>query len=155
MLLLQQAERCRHAPAGAIGDRRELGTRRIELHMNRKAEPEPAELSLDLAADGRAQGVAHEGLVGEVGEIVVRLAITEGADQDEGALVEALTRGRLAGAALDTFEQEPLDAEAGRRFAGVPNLLLTPHIAGVTEESNKRVSAITAENVARVLEKLS
>ncbi len=71
---------------------------------------------------------------------------------DEGALVEALTQGRLAGAALDTFEQEPLDAEAGRRFAGVPNLLLTPHIAGVTEESNKRVSLVTAENVARVLE---
>ncbi len=70
---------------------------------------------------------------------------------DEGALVEALTQGRLAGAALDTFEQEPLDAEAGRRFAGVPNLLLTPHIAGVTEESNRRVSLVTAENVLRVL----
>ena len=73
---------------------------------------------------------------------------------DEEALVEALTQGRLAGAALDTFEQEPLDAEAGRRFAGVPNLLLTPHIAGVTEESNRRVSLVTADNVARVLDSL-
>lgn len=71
---------------------------------------------------------------------------------DESALVEALTQGRLAGAALDTFDQEPLDTEAGRRFSGVPNLLLTPHIAGVTEESNKRVSFVTADNVARILE---
>jgi len=73
---------------------------------------------------------------------------------DEEALVEALTQGHLAGAALDTFEQEPLDAETGRRFAGVPNLLLTPHIAGVTEESNRRVSLVTADNVARVLDSL-
>ena len=71
---------------------------------------------------------------------------------DEGALVEALKQDRLAGAALDTFDHEPLDATAGRRFAGVPNLLLTPHIAGVTEESNRRVSFVTADNVARILE---
>ena len=46
---------------------------------------------------------------------------------------------------------EPLDADAGRAFADVPNLLLTPHVAGVTEESNRRVSRVTAENVARCL----
>ncbi len=74
---------------------------------------------------------------------------------DEQALVEALRAGRLAGAALDTYEEEPLSAEAGQRFAGVPNLLLTPHIAGITEESNKRVSLVTADNVARVLESLA
>ena len=68
--------------------------------------------------------------------------------------VRAFDTGPVAGAALDTFEQEPLDAEVGRRFAGAPNLLLTPHIAGVTEESNRRVSFVTADNVARVLESL-
>ena len=44
----------------------------------------------------------------------------------------------LGGAALDVFEQEPLPA--GSPLAGCPNLLLTPHIAGVTAESNTRVS---------------
>jgi len=40
----------------------------------------------------------------------------------------------------------------GAQFADVPNLILTPHVAGVTEESNARVSAVTAEAVARHLD---
>jgi (S)-sulfolactate dehydrogenase len=67
---------------------------------------------------------------------------------DEAALVDALRAGRLGAAALDVFEREPVDAAAGRSFAGIPNLLLTPHIAGVTVESNERVSAVTAQAVA-------
>ncbi len=70
---------------------------------------------------------------------------------DEAALAEALVSGRLAGAALDVFETEPLTAVAGAPLRGVPNLLLTPHIAGVTEESNVRVSDVTARAVLEVL----
>lgn len=68
---------------------------------------------------------------------------------DEDALLEALREGRLAGAALDVFSEEPPDEPA--RFRDVPNLLLTPHIAGVTVESNQRVSRVIAERVADVL----
>lgn len=70
---------------------------------------------------------------------------------DEMALCEALRSGRLGGAALDVFEREPVDATTGARFAQVPNLILTPHIAGVTDESNVRVSSVTAQAVARHL----
>lgn len=73
---------------------------------------------------------------------------------DEAALADALACGGLGGAALDVFETEPLNAEAGARFAGLPNLILTPHIAGVTEESNIRVSRATAQSVLRHLETL-
>ncbi len=66
---------------------------------------------------------------------------------DEVALCAALRDGRLAGAALDVFEREPLDAGHGAMFAGIPNLILTPHIAGVTSESNVRVSHKTADLV--------
>lgn len=71
---------------------------------------------------------------------------------DEAALAAALREGRLGGAALDVFETEPLTAEGGERFKGLPNLVLTPHIAGVTAESNIRVSRVTVENVLRVLD---
>lgn len=72
---------------------------------------------------------------------------------DEAALAEALKAGQLGGAALDVFATEPLTAEAGKVFAGVPNLILTPHIAGVTNEGNTRVSLMTVSNVAEALAK--
>lgn len=66
---------------------------------------------------------------------------------DEAALVDALRHGRVGGAALDVFEHEPLTADGGADFKDLPNLLLTPHIAGVTDESNARVSAMIADKV--------
>ncbi len=71
---------------------------------------------------------------------------------DEAALVQALRAGQLGGAALDVFANEPLTAAAAERFKAVPNLILTPHIAGRTEECDVRVSAVTAANVRRALE---
>lgn len=69
---------------------------------------------------------------------------------DETALAAALQEGRLGGAMLDVFEQEPLPADSP--LVGVPNLILSPHIAGLTAESNVRVSELTADNVLRLLE---
>ena len=83
------------------------------------------------------------------GSILINTA--RGGIVDEDALVDALRDGHLGGAALDVFESEPLDAQGGQRFAELPNLLLTPHIAGITIESNLRVSRLTAENVAKHL----
>ncbi|MBI5716885.1 MAG: hydroxyacid dehydrogenase [Burkholderiales bacterium] len=68
---------------------------------------------------------------------------------DEPALATALKSGRLGGAAIDVFAAEPLPAAP--HFEGCPNLVLTPHIAGVTAEANERVSFYIAEKVAAVL----
>ncbi|HEV8501040.1 MAG TPA: hydroxyacid dehydrogenase [Casimicrobiaceae bacterium] len=69
---------------------------------------------------------------------------------DEAALAVALHAGRLGGAALDVFAREPL--AAGSPLADAPNVLLTPHVAGVTAESNARVSAMIAERVEQALQ---
>lgn len=70
---------------------------------------------------------------------------------DEQEMLAALRSGRLGGAALDVFSVEPVTAESGKAYASLPNLMLTPHIAGITEESNVRVSKLTAENIANHL----
>ncbi len=76
---------------------------------------------------------------------------SRGGTIDEAAMIAALHTGKLGGAVIYVFEREPLTAETGADFAAVPNLILTPHVAGLTEESNLRVSSVTAANVMRVL----
>jgi (S)-sulfolactate dehydrogenase len=80
----------------------------------------------------------------KAGAILINTA--RGGIIDEAALGNALRSGHLGGAAIDVFHQEPLPV--GNVLADAPNLILTPHIAGVTTESNTRVSALIAERVA-------
>ena len=94
--------------------------------------------------DGRALGLM------KAEAILINAA--RGGVVDETALCEALKAGRLGGVALDVFETEPVTAASGAVFQNVPNLILTPHIAGVTDESNVRVSAVTARAVVEVLD---
>ena len=64
---------------------------------------------------------------------------------DELALAECLRSGHLGGAALDVFSGEP--AKDLSHLSGIENIILTPHIAGVTHESNDRVSQMIADEV--------
>ena len=66
-----------------------------------------------------------------------------------GAVANALRLGHLGGAALDVFDEEPLPASDV--WKGCPNLLLTPHISGVSLESNERVSFLIADKVLKAL----
>jgi len=68
---------------------------------------------------------------------------------DEIALADRLRSGRIGGAAIDVFSAEP--AKDLSHFTGIENLILTPHIAGVTYESNERVSQMIADEVNRYL----
>ena len=67
---------------------------------------------------------------------------------DEAALVDAIGSGKVAGAALDVFESEP--------YAGplleLPQVVVTPHLAGSTTEAQDRAGVVIAEQVAAALE---
>lgn len=71
---------------------------------------------------------------------------------DEDALADGIRSGHLGGAALDVFTVEPLDAIAGEKFKGLQNTILTPHIAGVTQEAFFRVCNVIAQDVKAVLD---
>jgi phosphoglycerate dehydrogenase-like enzyme len=67
---------------------------------------------------------------------------------DEEALVDALREGRLAGAGLDAFSVEPIDPEGP--LLSLPNVVATPHVAGVTSGTSVRRAGAVAENVRRI-----
>jgi (S)-sulfolactate dehydrogenase len=70
---------------------------------------------------------------------------------EETALAAALREGSIAGAALDVFSTEPLGPGPAATFVDVPNLLLTPHLAGNTEEAVDRVAAMIVAAVVDAL----
>ncbi len=69
---------------------------------------------------------------------------------DEPALHDALVSGKLAGAGLDVFEQEP--PPAGHSLFELPNVIMAPHVAGVTREAVDRMSEQTARNILSALD---
>jgi D-3-phosphoglycerate dehydrogenase len=81
------------------------------------------------------------------GAIVVNTA--RGGLIDEAALADALKSGALRAAGLDSFQVEPFSA--GHPFTGIPNLILSPHIGGVTSDAYVGMGVAAAKNVLAVL----
>jgi D-2-hydroxyacid dehydrogenase (NADP+) len=76
--------------------------------------------------------------------------IGRGGVVDESMLVQALQEGWIAGAGLDVFEEEPLPASSP--LWGMPNVILTPHIAGATPHYHDRAAVVFAENLLRYVD---
>jgi len=139
-----------HDPFVAETDTAWNGAERSELDTL-MATADVVSLHLPLTNDTKGLLDARKIALMKKGAVLINTA--RGGIVDEDALVDSLRAGHLAGAAIDVFETEPVTAVVGGRFAGLSNLVLTPHIAGVTQESNVRVSAATADNVRQVLSK--
>ena len=82
------------------------------------------------------------------GAILVNCA--RGGIVDESALVLALTEGRIGAAGLDVFEHEPMPAN--HALCALPNVVLTPHSAAMTQEGARRMSVTMAQNIIAGLE---
>jgi (S)-sulfolactate dehydrogenase len=102
-------------------------------------------ISLHVPLVDSTRGLFNAERIGAMKKGAVLINTSRGGIVDEPALAAALKSGHLGGAALDVFDAEPLPA--GTVFAGCPNLVLTPHIAGVSAEANERVSFMIAEKV--------
>lgn len=81
------------------------------------------------------------------GALVVNVA--RGAVIDDDALIAALREGRIGGAALDVFVTQPLPVD--HPYYSFPNVIVTPHMAGITEESMMRMGTGAADEAIRVL----
>ena len=79
--------------------------------------------------------------------------VSRGSVVDECALADALHCGKLAGAALDVFEKEPSGKEAFvSPLKNMPNVILTPHIGGSTEEAQENIGTFVAQKLRAYLE---
>lgn len=108
-------------------------------------------LSLHVPLTAETRRMIDAAAISRMKPTAVLINAARGGVLDEDALAAALRAKKLAGAALDVFEEEPLPAASGEKFKDLPNVILTPHIAGVTTESNVRVSKVTLEKVVAAL----
>jgi D-3-phosphoglycerate dehydrogenase len=75
------------------------------------------------------------------------IAVSRGGIVDETALIDALQSGHLAGAGLDVCETEPLPHDSP--LWTLPNVLISPHLAGSSPQKERRCVEILAENLKR------
>ncbi|MGQ4274628.1 hydroxyacid dehydrogenase [Terrihabitans sp. B22-R8] len=106
-------------------------------------------ISLHIASTPETRGLVDAAVLSAVKPGAILVNTARGDLIDTQALIAALQDGRLRAAGLDVFEPEPLPADDP--LLGAPNLLLTPHIAGLTGESARRMSVESAEEMLRLL----
>lgn len=132
------------APDDALWARHDVAPRDIDALL-----AEADVVSLHVPLTDATRGLMDPARIARMKPGAVLINTARGGIVNEPALADALREGRLAGAALDVFDREPLPA--GSPLAGTPNLILTPHIGGVTRESNTRVSTLIAQKVGAFL----
>lgn len=107
-------------------------------------------VSLHVPLVDSTRGLFNEDRIASMKAGAILINTSRGHIVDVAAVVDALKAGHLGGAALDVFDEEPM--QASPMFEGCPGLILTPHISGVTYEGNERVSFMIAEKVLEALQ---
>ncbi|MEV5601809.1 NAD(P)-dependent oxidoreductase [Streptomyces sp. NPDC052299] len=106
-------------------------------------------VSVHLPLDPATRGLIGARELGLMRREAVLINTSRGGIVDETALADALRRGDIAGAAIDTFETEPLPGDSPLR--GAPNTILTDHVVGHTVEMYRSLVPAGVENTERVL----
>lgn len=106
-------------------------------------------ISLHLPLNPGTRGLFSRETLGRLKKGAILINTARGGIVDEVALADALRSNHLSGAAIDVFASEP--QPAGSPLADLPNVWLTPHIAGLSHEANHRVSGLIADQVLKAL----
>ena len=107
-------------------------------------------ISLHVPLNRETKAMVNREMIAKMKRGALLVNTSRGAVVDEAALLDALHDGHLGGAGLDTFAEEPLPG-LGHPLSGVANLILSPHVGGVTQEAVRRMSLSAAENVLSIL----
>ena len=102
-------------------------------------------LSVHVRLSERTRGMVGAEDLARMKPTAYFVNISRGPIVDEGALINVLERGAIAGAGLDTVDVEPLPAD--HPFLTLPNTLITPHVGYVTEESYRAFYGGVVENI--------
>ena len=107
-------------------------------------------VSIHCPKNPETVGMFNAARLGRMKPTAYLINTARGGIVDEPALYDALSSGKLAGAGLDVFEQEP--PPSGHSLFGLPNVIMAPHVAGVTVEAVDRMSEQTARNILSALD---
>ncbi len=105
-------------------------------------------LALCLPLTAETRGLIDAAALARMKPGAILVNVARGPVVAEAALIEALMSGHLGGAAIDVFDTQPLPPE--HPFLALPNVILTPHIAGITEESMLRMGQGVVAEVGRI-----
>lgn len=104
---------------------------------------------VSCALTDETRGLIDAALIECMKPSAVLINVSRGAVVKTDALVKALNAGRIAGAALDVFEEQPLPRD--HALFNCPNVLLTPHSAAITASSSRAMSVGAAQEMVRIL----
>ncbi len=105
-------------------------------------------LSVHLHLNESTRGIIDARRIGLMKPTAYLINVARGALVDEAALTDALLNGRLGGAGLDVYSQEPVDLSWP--VFSLPNVVATPHISGVTDGTSRKRAKCCADNVDRI-----
>ncbi|NRB19744.1 MAG: hydroxyacid dehydrogenase [Rhodobacteraceae bacterium] len=107
-------------------------------------------LALCCPLNDQTRGVIDRQAIDRMKTGAILVNVSRGPVIDEDALIGALQAGKLAGAALDVFSEQPLPPD--HPIFSQPNVILTPHMAGITEESMYRMGAGVVAEIRRIVD---
>jgi len=109
-------------------------------------------ISVHLSSNPDTRRFVNDGRLAWMKPSALLVNTARGAVLDEEALYDALVSGRLAGAALDVFENEPyVPVHTEKDLRRLENVVLTPHVGSNTREANRRMAEMALENVRNFL----